>query len=235
MLPTHSSTSRASRLVTLSDHGRETRESIILDSGNTDTGSTPNDKFRAGNVCVKRASTGRYVEANDANGDRNGQASAASLIAIGAGAASKTFKWKYKGGEEQTVTLGAGDNTAALVVTALNADADFSADLIASQASNILTIKTKRSGADEYFEITDGTLNDQGGVDQDTFANNTLKIGTDAEYRVTLEFAELKDADGTAVHDEVLAARVGHFKKANLINLTAEAEATLRKWGSIFE
>lgn len=220
--------------VRFSGFGAETGKAIVVDSSVTDTGSTPNNWIRPGLVVAKHASDGRYYAADSANAKKNGQASIASLVAIGAGAASDTFKWKYKGGEEQTVTGGAGDDTAAEWVTALNADADFSADLIASAAGSTLTIKSKRAGADEYFEITTGTLNDQGGAADDTFVKNTQHAGTDGDYLVLDSHFDVKDANNVAVNALVTGFPKGHFDESELRSLTKEARAVLQKNGSIF-
>lgn len=234
MLPGYATRSRSTRLVTLGHHGNEGLDSIILDSGNTDAGNTPTTEFRAGNVVALRTSTGRYVEANDTNGDRCTQASITGVVsdASANNGFGKTFKWKYQNGAEKTVTMGsttADHDTNAEIVAVLNADAAFAADLIASESGNFVNIKSRRAGSDEYFEITDGTINAVLG-----FTNNTSAAGADADYRVTRDLGVLTNAAGTAVHDEVQAYKAGYFDESQLINLTAEARAVLSRRGSIF-
>lgn len=211
--------------------------SCLIKSTVTDSGSSPTTRIRRGLVIVLKTSDGLFYRADDAaaGADRNGVASAVSLVALGAGSASKTFKYKYKGGAEATITMAAGDDTAAEVVTALNADTEFARNLIASQAANVLTIKTKKAGADEYFEITDGTLNDQAGVDQDTFLNNTTKFGTDADYRVVERMVDmLNPASGVVYDAEAETSLAAYYDESQLLGLTAEARVVLSRRGAIF-
>ena len=64
-----------------------------------------------GNVLVKRTSTGRYVEANDTNGDTNSPASVSASETADGDWASKTITVNVNGMDLVTVTLGAGDDT----------------------------------------------------------------------------------------------------------------------------
>lgn len=233
-LPGYSTRSRTVRQVTLGYHGNEGLDTVTLDSGNTDAGNTPTTEFRPGNVVALVTSTGRYVEANDAAGDRNAQASATGTVTDASSNAGfgKTFKWKFQGGAEQTVTMGsttASHDTNAEIVALLNANAAFAADLIAAESGNFVNIKSRRAGSDVHFQITAGTINAVLG-----FTDNSTYFGTDADYRVTRDLGILADADGTAVHDEVQAYRAGFFDESQLLNLTGEARAVLARRGSIF-
>jgi len=130
-------------------------------------------------------------------------------------------------------------------VTALNADALFKADLIADKVAtpvaNTLRIRARRAGSDEYFEITDGTLNDQGGADQDTFANNTTAGGSDGDYRVLglgggghEDHLDMLGKDGNVAAQAAANLLAGHFDESELIGLTPDAKAVLSRRGSIF-
>lgn len=214
----------------------------VVDSSN---GLARTSILRPGFVVVKRASTGEYLDTTDANGDRDTVASATSLANIGSGAANKTFKFKYKGGVEHTITTATATTSVSALVTLLNADDKFNSDLIADAVSSTLRIRSKRAGADEYFEITDGTLNGQGGVAQDTFANNTFAVGAFADYRVVgfegrsdPEFSEYADmlseyavAQGNCNVQNLWKA---YFVEASLIGLTTQAKACFIRRGSIF-
>lgn len=213
--------------------GAITVDSTVVDTGN---GLARTTLIRQGLVVVKVTSTGRFIRADTSGGDRNAVATKSSLVAIGAGAASKTFKWRYKGGAEQSVTTGAGDNTAALVAAALNADAGFARHLIASNSGSTLIVSSREAGSSVYFEITDGTINGQGGTAQDTFANNTTAGGTDADYRVLGDDGGLPgdmfDPAGAVANQTFANWIAGDFDSSKLIGPTAESLAVLAHRGS---
>lgn len=210
---------------------------VTMASGQA-SGITPTTRHPPFTALVKKTSDGKYYLANSAtNGaDRNAPATVSSLIAIGAGAASKTFKWKYRGGNTLTVTGGAGDNTAALWVTLLNGNTDFNADLIASNSGATLIITARRGGPDEYFQVIDGTINGQGGAGDDTFVSNKFWAGSFADYRLTLWWADLADGFGVAADATVPTMVGGGVVKASLCtSLSAEAQSVLASKGTVFE
>ena len=203
------------------------REAVTLLSTNVDSGSSPTTLLRPGNVLGKD-SAGKYVEANDTNVVADTVASH-----TGTGAAfstgSLTFIWQYKGGAAQTVTGAGGDDTLAEWVIKLNADADFAADLVASDSGSQLKIASKRAGADEYFTIGAGTVNTEAGVTAGSYG------GGDGEYRVLTDYVDMLDANAVA-SDQPGSPVVwrGYFDESNLINLTAVAKASLLRAGSKF-
>lgn len=201
-------------------------DSITLDSGNTDSGSTPTHRFRPGNVVIKRTSTGRFVEANDANADDLGFP---SITSSGHSDANGAIKLVGNHGTI-SVTTTTGTGTEANHATDLNADADFAAYYEASSAGGELTITARNGGAEEWFYIHTDTIATAGFSE----GEDNGVTGTTPDVRVTLGYADLQDEEGTAVHADVLAARRGHFDESQLINLTAEAKATLASRGSIF-
>lgn len=221
--------------VRLTGFGAESGKPAVLDKTTTDSGATPTNWIRPGLVVVKLTSTGKYFAADAATGDRNASATTTSLVDISAwSTGNKTFKWKYKGGVEHTVTGTSGD-AVANAVTDLNADENFNADLVASASANKLVITARRAGRDEWFTITDGTLNDVGGAEA-TFADDTDHSGTDADYAVfDGDTADLKDATGTACDAMIVIFPRGEFKTDNLRSLTAEARAVLARNGSLFK
>lgn len=235
MIPKIQSLSLPGREILADLQGREMGPSVIIDgSVVSDSGSTPTTLLRPGNVLVKKTANGKFYLADDyTNGDANTQASASSGAAIGAGAASKTFIWSYKGGTPQTVTTGAGSNTAALVATDLNNNANFAADLIASNSGSTLIITAKRAGENEWFQILNGTINNQDGGNL-TFTTNATFIGAFSDYEVLAQYIQLTDINGAAADAVASTIRKGRFKKSQLLHLTAGAEAALVARGSTF-
>lgn len=206
---------------------------VLVASGQTST-LTPSYLLGPGTVVVKVTATGKWYQADHATlGDRNAAASVTSLIDI-TDPKSTTFKWIYKGGAEQTFTAGGGDTDIDKLITALNADDNFQANLVATKPSaSKLKIATKTAGRDEYFKVTDGTLNDLGGA-QATFADNAFWSGTDADYRVLAAYAPLQELNAAAQDFLTESLRAGNFRTASLSNLTAEAKAVLARNGSFF-
>lgn len=214
-------------------------KSTVVDTGN---GLARTTLIRPGFVVGKKSSDGLFYRADDTSNVTGPTAATVTSAAdIGAGAASKTFKWKYKGGGEQTVTMGGADDTPAEVVTKLNGDENFNADLIASLNGNKLVITARRGGVSEYFQITTGTLNGQGGSTDDTFTDNAMYGGSDPDYRVTgtgdggyADYVDMLGSDGAAANQYTPNLVAGVFKESQLIGLTAEAKAVLTARGSIF-
>ena len=198
---------------------------IVLDSGNTDSGSSPASMFRCGNVVVKRTSTGRFVEADDANGDRN---AAPSITSSGHADGNGVIAIVYKGGSVISVTTSTGSGTEANHATDLNADAAFAALFVASSAGGELTITAKQAGADVYFYMDSTTMASAGFAE----GEGNAVSGSDAEYLVTHSTVSLVDNAGSAAHAEAEASWAGDYNSGNLINLTAEAKAVLLRRGS---
>lgn len=226
-VPGLQSVTQSRRRVRWNARGSDADRSIILDSGNTDTGSTPATRFREGNVVVYKTSITQFVEANDSTGDRNTQATVTAAETADSDWRGATITCKYKGVQITVVTLATTDDTDAEVVTALNADADFAAWFVASTVASRVTIKSLEAGADVHIEVTSSLSTAFG-------ASGTTAFGTDADYAITLADTDLVDSDGTAVDATVRAAVTGDFDESNLVNLTAEARATLSRRGAIW-
>lgn len=224
-------------LICKSEHNKHLAKSIVIDSAVRDSRSTPTTRIQPGMALGLVTSTGRYIEANGSGADKMVAATTTSLIAISAwNTGSKTFKWKYKGGTENTVTGGTAD-TAAQMITDLNADAAFKNDLIAAAgvAANTVKITARRAGVDEWFEITAGTVNDVGGTGA-TFVSNTQYAGTDPDIVVLADdqFVDLIDTNGTAVHASARGLPSGDFESSHIVKMDAHAKAVLKKNGSFF-
>lgn len=214
------------RKITLDDSLSVFGDQVVLDSGNTDSGATPTHRLRPGNVVVKRTSTGRYVEANDANADTG---TAPSITTTSHSDGNGVIKLVGNHGTiSVTTTTGAGSE--ANNATDLNADANFAAHYTASSAGGELTITANRSAADEWFYMhtdTMATASFAEGVDN-------ASTGADPDVRVVVEAGDLQDPDGTAQHAPAVNLVRGYFDESQLINLTGQAKEVLARRGSIF-
>jgi len=205
------------------------QKTVVVDSGNVDSGSTPTSVLREGNVLVKRTSTGRYVEANDSNGDRNTGAVVTAAEAADAGWQSKTITCTINGGKKVTVTLGGADDTNAEVATALNADADFARHYLADGSGALLTITSLETGADIVLEVTSNLSTAFG-------ASGTQAYGEWADYGVLHRPCDLTDEAGSASHSKgSIVYAHGRFDESQLINLTGDARRALQGRGCSFE
>jgi len=229
-LPGIISSTQSYRRHRISDHPYVKGGVGVLDAGNTDAGSTPATRFRPGNVVALRTSTGRFVAANDANGDRNTAASVTSDEKPDADWQSKTLTVTSSEGDV-VVVLGGADDTIAEVVTAVNAAAAaLNIPIVAadSGAADLLVLSTTRKGAGTWIKVTSDLATAFGAAGKED-------SGSDADYRVTEEHADLIDENGTAVHARCATSRAGHYDKSELINLTGEALDVLSRRGSVFE
>lgn len=217
------------RRVLIDTTGRIFGDDVILDSSNTDSGSTPTSRFRAGNVIVKRTSTGRYVEANDGNADVSARAAITSSSHTDATDDIVIVSPKLPGGT-LTVTVTTGTGTEAECATDLNANADFAAFFTASSADNELTITMNAPGPENWFYMGSGTHANYGfaeGIDN-------YSAGTYPDVKVTRAPVRLTDDNGTAKHEIVPTYDSGYFDESQLINLTGEAKQVLVSRGARF-
>lgn len=216
---------------------------ILSDSTNVDASGPRTTMLRPGNVLIQGASDSQWFD--DTTG---GQASAvASVTGTVSDASSnagfgKTFKWTYRYGVEHTITMGsttASHDTNAEIVALLNANAYFSADLIADESTNYVRIRARRAGSEEFFKITDGTINAVLG-----YTDNTIVRGSDADYAVTTEYCDQLNPLGTAADARVQAVRAGVFDLSNLIfagaaltsgSIYGDFRRVMEKRGSRFE
>jgi hypothetical protein len=232
IIPHFSSTTVAGRRVLVNSLIDPQVESVTLDSSNTDAGSTPTHRFRPGNVVVKRTSTGRYVEANDGNGDVFLPPVVSSAEAADTDWDGTTITVYMNGDLVDTIVLAGTDDSTSEVVTALNTS--FAAEnvpLVAAGAdAAVLTITMHAPGSlrvESTLATAFGTAGGAGSYAEDS--------SEDGDFRVVLEHVDLKDEEGTAIHADALVARTGHFDASNLINLTAAARAVLKRRGAKFD
>lgn len=203
---------------------------VVLDSGNVDSGATPTTRLREGNVLVKRTSTGKYIEANDTNGDRN-------LPPIVTASETADDDWEsgdisvYKNGAFLvTVSMGANDDTDTEVAAALNADATFRAHAIASVANSRVVITGIEAGGEQSLKV----------VHDDNAAafgsSGTEEEGSWADYGVLARPADQTDENGSASDTQApIVYAKGRFRESQLINLTADARQALIARGCVFE
>jgi len=200
---------------------------VVSEKTNVDGGSTPNTLLRPGNVLLYDAATGKYFD--DAVG---GDASTPAVVDGTATAnwASKVVTLIIDGQTIIAVTLAAGDDTAAEIVTALNANATFRAHAIASNpAGATVRVTSLRVGAEVHMKLTGDHADVFGG------AAGTEARGTDGDFVVTVEFANQLNPVGVSADAKVHVVGRGHFDESNLINLTADAKRVLLRRGSRFE
>lgn len=204
-------------------------KTILSDSSNVDSGSTPTTVLREGNVLVLRTSTGKYIEANDTNGDRNAGAVVTALIAADATWQSKTITCSTNGGDKVTVTLGGGDNTNALVAAALNGDADFARHYVADGTGALLTITSLKTGEDIHLLVTSSLSTAFG-------STGTAASGSWADYGVLARPCDQVNEAGSAsdTRASIVYAK-GRFRESALINLTPDARRALIGRGCSFE
>lgn len=225
-IPHFTSTTIAGREVLIDDSINTQADEITLDSGNADSGSSPTTLFRPGNVVIKRTSTLRFVEANDANADDLGSPTISTTSHTDGNGVIKLV------GNHGTisVTTTTGSGTEANNATDLNANADFAAFYTASSGTGELTITANAGGEGEWFYIHTDTMATAPFAEGE---DNGVS-GTTPDVRVTGAYASLIDDEGTAVHASVLAYRSGYFDESQLINLTPAAKAILVSRGAVF-
>lgn len=189
--------------------GRELDSTVVLDSGNTDSGSTPTTRFRSGNVVVLRTSTGRYVEANDSNAD----VSTAPSITTSSHTDGNGAIVIVGNHGTISVTTSTGSGTEANNATDLNADSAFAAHYVASSGGGELTIAARAGGAEEWFYMDSTTMATA------SFSEGIANVqnGADPDVRITEQTVDLADDNGTARHMACPASWVGLYDESDLV------------------
>lgn len=205
---------------------------VVIDSGNTDAGNTPTSLFSEGNVIVLRTSTGRFVEANDSNGDVFTPPVVSSAEAADTDWDGTTLTFYLNGDLVATVVLAGSDDSTSEVVTAL--ETAFLADqipLVASGLDAAVLVVTAHVLGSLRVESTLATAFATAGGAGSYAEDNS----TDPLFLVTRQPVLLLTADGTAAaHKMCDTCWKGHFSLAGLTNLTAAARAVLERRGSRF-
>lgn len=207
-------------------------DTVVLDSATTDSGSTPTTLIRAGNVLVKRTSTGQYVEANHANGDSPTQPTVTSAEAADTDWDGTTITTYLDGVLVSTVVLAGTDDSTSEVVTALNTD--YAAQNLPIVASGldaaVLVITAHGISRSLRIESTLATAYATAGG-AGSYAED---VGNEADFVVLDETVSMLDMGGTAQDTPVRVLRSGYFDESELVNLTAEAKAEFLRRGARF-
>jgi hypothetical protein len=201
---------------------------VISEATNVDAGSSPTTLLRPGNVLLRDAATGKHFDDAD-SGDASAPASVTALQTADANWASKSVEVYKNGALVTTVALGGADDTDAEVVAALNGNAPFRANFLASVDAARVKVQALEAGSHVAIKVVMPAL-------AAAFsASGTEGRGTDGDYAVTVEYANQLTPLGTAADVKVHAVGRGHFDESNLIGLTADAKSVLLRRGSRFE
>lgn len=231
----HQSTTKPGRVVRLYPSPFVPGTDVLVKSTVTDSGNTAmrTTILRPGTVLVKKTSDGLYYSAlfSDSNGaDRSAAASVSSATGITASWASTTQTFVVNGGASTAVSMAAGDDTNAEVVTALNASALFqAAGLVADVSASAVRVRTVQGGAHMSFVWTSSYA--------DTFGSGVASAegyGTDADYRVVEDYVDMLDEGAVAGNSVAKTSMSGFYDESQLLNLSGDARAVLTRRGSIF-
>ncbi len=125
------------------------------------------------------------------------------------------------------VALDPQATTTPAVVDQLNRHPLFAAHFVADAQAGLVCVRTREPGAHKVL-LVESTLPAAFGP------LGTAASGSDADYRVTDDAADLRGLDGQPVEGLVPTLMAGHFVEAALLSLTPEARAVLSRRGSLF-
>jgi hypothetical protein len=225
-----SSLSVSDRVIHIDESIYEPGPAAQLISTATDSGASPTTTIRKGNCIVKKTSTGLfYIDdgiTNAGGADRNTPASVTAAETADGDWASKTITIYVDGGPAQVVTLGATDDTDAEVVAAIMLQ---TTGVKATVVSSRVVIKTDGAGAHRTLTVASNLSTAFGASD------SVPAYGTDAEYYITEEEVSTLDPNtGSAATVEVKTSFKAYYDESQLLNLSAEARATLSRRGARF-
>lgn len=221
----------------LVDDQRSIQGSDVSVAGGQSITGTPTFRVKPGTVVVKESGDGLYYKADTADGvsagDINTAAVVTSLEAADTDWDGTDIGWAVYGPdgliESGSITLAGTDDTTAEVVTALNANARFAEHLIASGSNGNPVVITSRKKGNITVRITQTVITTGYG------ASGITASGTQADYRVVMQHADLQDVEGTAMASKMVGTLVaGSFKESELLHLSNEAKAVLTANGSTF-
>ena len=213
---------------------------VVAGGQTTNYPATGNKRIRAGAAVVKESGDGLYYLASGADGASAGDINTVALVSSAEAPdgdwASKVVTWSvfYPDGSvvSDTVTLGAGDDTVAELVTALHANVNFRNHLLAT-ANTILEIRSLVKDA-VRVRISVNLTTAYGTVSGSS--SYTDGTGTQADYRVITQDRDLIDVNGTSAPSHpVSTLMAGRFDESEMSHLSNEARAVLQGRGSTFE
>ena len=214
-VPGITSTTVDDRQVLLSDRGLE-RDAVIQDSSNSDSGASPTTSPRKGNVLTKRTSTGRYIEANDANADA-ADAAALTADATNPGSAAWDGTLTVSGHWGSVAVTLSSDDTDSAVVTAINAAlAALNPEwgpCVATVSGSRVVITNRETGQGTWLKAVHGTVTGMFG----TLAVGVSDQGANPEIVVIAEQRPLLDRAGAATHSETPVYTKAHLDESQLI------------------
>ena len=205
-IPSYTSIERAGRRVLMDNVGLETDE-VTIYQGADDAGAAEDGLFRAGNAVVEHEDSvdgSRFVEADHADRMLSTPASVISSEIPDGDWADETITVQVDDTPAFDVVLGAGDDTLAEVIAALEADPQFAALCVAEDdGTGKLQIRTAGAGAHKSLKVTSTLATAFGAAGQ----NDT---GTQPRAGVTLADCFLEMDDGTATDATAVVAISGH-------------------------
>lgn len=221
-LTTHASLTDVAYLV---DGSRSIQAKDVTAASGQTSAITPDHRHPPGTVLGYRTSTGKYELADSGSVRVNTPAYADALETADTDWQSATITVTVNG-QAVVVTLGAGDDTDAEVVAALNADAGFAGVAFASVVASVVRVSARSMS--DHLTVVSSLATAFGAT---ALASEDPVYGI---YRVTTAFYDLKDIDGTAVDALAHVLEAGHFDESELSSLTNDARAALLAQGSKF-
>lgn len=203
--------------------------SITLDKTTRSPLPAPSAHVPEGTVVVRLTQGMTYVTADDPRGSRCLPAEVKASQPADAAWAGSTIAVGMAGSGALglAVPLDPQATTTPTVVDQLNRHPLFAAHFVADDQAGLVCVRTREPGAHKVLHV-ESTLPAAFGP------LGTAAHGTDAEYRVTDDAADLRDLTGQPIEGLVPTLAVGHFVEKTLLSLTPEARAVLSRRGSLF-
>lgn len=195
---------------------------VISASTNVDSGGPRTTMLRPGTILLKGASDNKWYD-DETGGRASAPATISSSEAPDADWQSATITLTIDGVAVVTVTLGAADDTIAELVTALNANAAFRANAIASDSGAADLVKIDAIDPAVHLKVTSSLATAFGADGKEAFP-------TEADIAVITEYCDQLNPLGTAADARVSAVRAGVFDESNLLWQGAAISATVDDW-----
>lgn len=205
--------------------------SVLMASGQASSLS-PTTRHPPGTVLIKKTGDGKYYLATDITNCDSPTAASINTLITNPGSGGWDGNLVISG-HWGTITVAlSGDNTDAAVATAINtAVAAVNPEhgpIVAADATGSVSISNRDVGSGTWIHAYHTTVSAMFG------ANGTGDNGEDPDVRVTSEFVQLSNLDGTARDKRVATLMSGRFRTSALSSLTAEARGVLERRGSYF-
>lgn len=210
------------------------RGSDVLMAASQTSSITPTWRHPPGTVLIKKTSSGKYYLADDVTNADNPTAASVATLVTNPGAGGWDGNLIISGHWGSITVALSGDNTDAAVAAAIIAavaaqNPETQARITAADTTGEVTITNFDVGSGTWLSAYHATVTTMFGA-----APGVTDNGEDPDVRVTTEFAELQDLNGTARDHLVPTLLKGKFKTSQLSHLTAEARGVLERRGSSF-